>query len=194
MTTYPLVTGNQEKVISINSITLFNNNILYMSLSVSSFSASFRPKSLRTTNYSGLLFGEVDPEQWAISWYDLIKVVINKSYDCHSMRQMITFIVPMQSINYHVSQFEVQFKSTSFHFILWNIILLPWIKWCIVKHLHSHFYQYLPLDRWPFMLDSCQLFQSVWYLSYLGRGRGGLRNFCIIFPQKKGLALPCVLI
>ena len=140
MTTYPLVTGNQEKVISINSITLFNNNnILYMSLSVTSFSASFRPKSLRTANYSGLLFGEVDPEQWAISWYDLIKVVINKSYDCHSMRQMITFIVPMQSINYDVSQFEVQFKSTSFHFILWNIILLPWIKWCIVKHLHSHF-------------------------------------------------------
>ena len=156
-----------------------------MSLSVTSFSASFRPKSLRTTNYSGLLFGEVDPEQWAISWYDLIKVVINKSYDCHSMRQMITFIVPMQSINYDVSQFEVQFKSTSFHFVLWNIILLPWIKWCIVKHLHSHFYQYLSLDRWPFMLDSCQLFQIVWYLSYLGRGRGGLWNFCIIFPPKK---------
>ena len=60
MITYPSVTGNQEKVISTNSITVFLIIIYYMC-------------------------------------NDLNKVVINKSYDCHRLRQMITFIVPMQS-------------------------------------------------------------------------------------------------
>ena len=32
--------------------------------------------------------------------YYLNKVVINKIYDCHSLRQMITFIEPMQSIKF----------------------------------------------------------------------------------------------